>query len=91
MRENLLPLSDAERHGERIDVSADDRLVIAFVQGAQFWMYHTTGFTAFSSERHEMEEQAERVLKRGELGKTVEERLEMRRTFAEDPQKKSGN
>lgn len=62
-----------------MDLNQDDRLIIAFVQGAQWWQYHKNGSTAFSSERHEMEGEAERLLKEGTLGKTVEERLAIRR------------
>lgn len=57
------------------EISVEDRLIIAFVQGAQFWLYHSTGFTAFSSGRHKMEEQAEYLLQLGELGRTITERL----------------
>lgn len=44
------------------------RLVIAFLQGAKWWMFHETTTTMFASERDEAIEHAEKMLAEGRLG-----------------------
>jgi len=59
----------------------EDRLIIAFVQGAKWWQFYQFGSTAFASEVDEMELEAERLLKLGRLGQTITEREEELRNF----------
>ncbi len=51
---------------------ADD-LRRAFVAGAKWWNFTTTGFTMFASERNEAEDEAERKYPNGKPIYTTEE------------------
>lgn len=53
--------------------SQDESLIIAFVQGAQWWEYHKTTFTMWQTDTFIAEEEAARRLKGDTLGKTVME------------------
>ena len=54
-----------------------DKLIIAFAQGAQWWEYFSRGATMWNDDRRLAEEEAERRLANGTLGrvrtKAVEE------------------
>lgn len=47
-----------------------DSLIIAFVQGAQWWEYHKTGATMWASDRDQAESEAEKRTVNGTLGKS---------------------
>jgi hypothetical protein len=51
------------------------RLLYAFVQGGKFWQHHTTGATAFPSERDIMVAEAEKRLESGDLGESTDEMM----------------
>ena len=55
------------------EIVSDKSLIIAFVQGAKWWEYHSTKFTMWQSDMLLAEEEAVRKLKGGTLGKTFEE------------------
>ena len=46
-----------------------DALIIAFVQGAQWWEWEKTGATMWQTDRNKAEDQAEKRLHNGTLGK----------------------
>ena len=50
---------------------SDNELLIAFVQGAQWWEYYTTGATMWRSDQDLAERQAEERLKNETLGTRV--------------------
>ena len=47
-----------------------DALIVAFVQGAQWWEYHKTGATMWGSDRDQAECEAETRVANGTLGKS---------------------
>ena len=47
-----------------------DALIVAFVQGAQWWEYHKTGATMWASDRDQAEGEAEVRAANGTLGKS---------------------
>ncbi len=47
-----------------------DALIVAFVQGAQWWEYHKTGATMWPSDRDQAEGEAETRAANGTLGKS---------------------
>jgi hypothetical protein len=47
-----------------------DTLIVAFVQGAQWWEYHKTGATMWASDRDQAEGEAEKRVSNGTLGKS---------------------
>jgi len=47
-----------------------DTLIVAFVQGAQWWEYHNTGATMWASDRDQAEGEAETRAANGTLGKS---------------------
>ena len=53
---------------------SDDELLIAFVQGAQWWEWHKTGATMWQSDRDLAERQAEERLKNETLGINKQDR-----------------
>ena len=53
-------------------------LLVAFVQGAKWWEYQSTGATMWQSDAILAEEEASRKFKNGKLGKTYKEITEER-------------
>ena len=51
-----------------------DALIVAFVQGAQWWEYHKTGATMWASDRDRAEGEAEKRAANGTLGKSPNEK-----------------
>lgn len=49
----------------------EERLIIAFVQGASWWEYHETNFTMWSNSRNLIEKEALKRLENGTLGKVT--------------------
>ena len=47
-----------------------DAMIVAFVQGAQWWEYHKTGATMWASDRDQAEGEAEKRASNGTLGKS---------------------
>jgi hypothetical protein len=47
-----------------------DALIVAFVQGAQWWEFHKTGATMWASDRNNAERQAKTMANNGTLGKS---------------------
>lgn len=50
-------------------VTDDNALLNAFIQGAKWWELHQTGATMWRSDQEAAAVEAERLLKRGMLGK----------------------
>lgn len=55
-----------QRHGS----VTPDALIVAFVQGAQWWEYHKSGATMWGSDRDEAEGAAQKRAANGTLGKS---------------------
>lgn len=55
-----------------LPLSPPDALIIAFVQGAQYWEYISTGGTMWAEDRNQMEKVATCKLANGTLGKNAE-------------------
>jgi hypothetical protein len=51
----------------------DNKLMIAFIQGAKWWEYKSTGATMWISDADDAEEEAWQRCKNGTLGKNKEE------------------
>lgn len=51
-----------------------DALIVAFVQGAQWWEYHKTAATMWASDRDQAEGEAETRATNGTLGKSPNEK-----------------
>ncbi len=49
--------------------SANDALIVAFIQGAKWWEYHKTGATMWQSDQHEAEREANCRAKNQTLGR----------------------
>jgi len=67
---DLVAVIDELRERRR---EADERLVIAFVQGAKWWEYEKTKFTMWPSDQCEAEKAAIERLENNSLGVTHEE------------------
>lgn len=60
-------------------IDSAERLIVAFMQGANHWEYIKEGATMWPSDRDSVEREAIERLKNGTLGKSVEERLCLKR------------
>ena len=61
-----------------------DALIIAFVQGAQWWEYHKTSATMWASDRDQAEGEAKIRLSNGTLGKSPNAQAHLRRVSGKD-------
>lgn len=65
------PRTGAQRRfAEARGSGTPDALIVAFVQGAQWWEYHKTGATMWASDRDQAEGHAEEMARNGTLGKS---------------------
>lgn len=63
--------NDKEGFAHLRDCVATQNLVVAFVQGAQWWEYKKTGATMWPSDRNLAEDEADKREKNGTLGRSV--------------------